>query len=141
MGHIRPSISFWEAPVLFVKKKDGILHMCINYWGLNKKSIRNIFPLPQIDKIFDKLREAKIFSKMNLNIAYHQIWIQDGDEEKTAFNYQEWHFKFTVMTFRLTNAPPMWQTMIQQVLKEIKRVYVYLDDILMATMMEEEHLD
>ncbi len=141
MGHIRPSISPWGAPVLFVKKKDGTLRMCIDYRGLNKKSIRNVFPLPRIDEIFDELRGAKIFSKMDLNIAYHQIRIRDGDEEKTAFNCQEGHFEFTVMTFGLTNAPPTWQTMIQQVLKGIRGVYVYLDDILMAALTEEEHLD
>ncbi len=73
MEHIQPSISPWEAPVLFVKKKDGTLRMCIDYRGLNKKLIRNVFPLPRIDEIFDELRGAKIFSKMDLNMAYHQI--------------------------------------------------------------------
>ena len=98
-GFIRPSTSPWGAPVLFVKKKDGSLRLCIDYRQLNKVTIKNKYPLPRIDDLFDQLQGAQCFSKIDLRLEYHQLRIRSGDVPRTAFRTR------LVMSFGLTNAP------------------------------------
>ena len=103
-GFIRSSVSPWGAPVLFVKKKDGTLRLCVDYRQLNKMKVKNKYPLPRIDDLFDQLKGASVFSKIDLRSGYHQLMIKDADVNKTAFRTRYGHYKFVVLPFALTNA-------------------------------------
>ena len=103
-GFIRPSICPWGASVLFVRKKDGSLRMCIDYRQLNKVTIKNKYRLPRIDDLFDQLQGASYFSKIDLRFDYHQIKVRECDILKTIFRTRYGHFEFLVMSFGLTNA-------------------------------------
>ena len=141
-GHIRPSSSSFGAPVLPVKKKDGSMRMCIDYRGLNDITMKNTFPLPRIDDLHDRLGKAHYFSKLDLYSGYHQIPIRQGDEHKTAFTSRYGTYEFLVMPFGLTNAPATFQTAITDLFRDWLDdfVIVYLDDILIYSPSQEQHL-
>ncbi|GJW24028.1 putative nucleotidyltransferase, ribonuclease H [Tanacetum coccineum] len=142
-GFIRPSYSPWGAPVLFVKKKDGSFWMCIDYRELNKLTVKNRYPLPRIDDLFDQLQGARYFSKIDLRSGYHQLRVHEEDIPKTAFRTRYGHFEFTVMPFGLTNAPAVFMDLMNRVCKLYldKFVIVFIDDILIYSKTKEEHED
>ncbi|GJR11801.1 putative reverse transcriptase domain-containing protein [Tanacetum coccineum] len=140
-GFIRPSHSPWGATVLFVKKKDGAMRMCIDYRELNKLTIKNSYPLPRIDDLFDQLQGACCLSKIDLRSGYHQLRVREEDIPKTAFKTRYGHFEFTVMPFWLTNAPAIFMDLMNRVCKPYldKFVIVFIDDILIYLKSEKEH--
>ncbi|GKB06259.1 putative reverse transcriptase domain-containing protein [Tanacetum coccineum] len=140
-GFIRPSHSPWGAPVLFVKKKDGSMRMCIDYKELNKLTIKNRYPLPRIDDLFDQLQDACCFSKIDLRSGYHQLRVREEDVPKTAFRTRYGHFEFTVTPFGLTNTPAIFMDLLNRVCKPYldKFVIVFIDDILIYLKSKEEH--
>ena len=142
-GHIRPSSSSFGAPVLLVTKKDGSMRMCIDYRSLNDITIKNTFPLPRIDDLHDRLGKARFFTKLDLYSGYHQIPIRPGDEHKTAFTSRYGTYEFLVMPFGLTNAPATFQTAMNILFRHWLDdfVTVYLDDILIYSPDEAQHLD
>ena len=111
-GFICPSSSPWGAPVIFVDKKDGTQRMCVDYHSLNEVTIKNKYPLPRIDDLFDQLRGAYVFSKIDLRSGYHQLKIQNSDIPKTAFTTRYGLYEYTVMSFGLTNAPAYFMYLI-----------------------------
>ncbi|GJV44167.1 reverse transcriptase domain-containing protein [Tanacetum coccineum] len=140
-GFIRPSHPPRGAPVLFVKKKDGLMRMCVDYRELNKLTVKNRYPLPRINDLFDQLQGACYFSKIDLRLGYHQLRVQEEDIPKTAFRTRYGHFEFTVMPFGLTNAPAIFMDLMNRVCKPYldKFVIVFIDDILIYSKSEEEH--
>ncbi|XP_058216665.1 uncharacterized protein LOC131327526 [Rhododendron vialii] len=142
-GFIRPSTSPWGAPTLFVKKKEGTLRLCIDYRQLNKITIKNRYPLPRIDDLFDQLRGSTCFSKIDLRSGYHQLRIRDCDILKTAFRTRYGHYEFIVMPFGLTNAPAVFMCLMNQIFTPYldKFVVVFIDDILVYSPTEKEHED
>ncbi|GKC89601.1 putative reverse transcriptase domain-containing protein, partial [Tanacetum coccineum] len=104
-GFIRPSSLPWGAPILFVKKKDGSFHMCIDYRELNKLTVKNRYPLPRIDDLFDQLQGLSVYSKIDLRSGYHQLRVHKEDILKTMFRTRYGHYEFQVMPFGLTNSP------------------------------------
>ena len=131
-GFIRPSVSPWGAPMLFVKKKDGTLRLCIDYRQLNKLIVKNKYLLPKIYDLFDQMKGATIFSKIDLRSGYHQLRIKDVDVHKTAFRMQYGHYEFLVMSFGLTNAPTAFMDLMNLVFRLYLDhfVVVFIDDIL-----------
>ncbi|GJV24719.1 putative reverse transcriptase domain-containing protein [Tanacetum coccineum] len=140
-GFIRPSSSPWGAPVLFVKKKDGSFRMCINYRELNKLTVKNRYPLPRIDDLFDQLQGSSVYSKIDLRSGYHQLQVRKEDISKTTFRTQYGHYEFQVMPFGLTNAPAVFMDLMNRVCKPYldKFVIVFIDDILIYSKNKKEH--
>jgi hypothetical protein len=140
-GYIHPSVSTWGAPILLVKKKDGMLRLCIDFQQLNKVTLKNKYPLPRIDDLFDQLKDAKIFSKIDLRFGYLQVRINEEDINKTTFRIRYNHYEFTVVLFGLSNAPTVFMCLMNGVFRDYleKFVIVFLDDILVYSKSEEEH--
>jgi hypothetical protein len=142
-GYIKPSKLPYGAPVLFVHKKDGTLRMCVDYRALNKATVKNRYPLPRINDLFDHLSGAKVFSRINLCSGYYQIRIKEGDKEKTACRTRYGSYEFMVMPFGLTNAPTTFCTLMNDIFREWLDdfVVVYIDDILIYSSSLEEHAE
>jgi hypothetical protein len=141
-GFIHPSSSPCRAPMIFVPKKDGTQRLCVDYHTLNEVTIKNKYPLPRIDDLFDQLRGACVFSKIDFRSGYHQLKIRECDIPKTAFVSWYGLYEYTVMSFGLTNAPAYFMYMMKNVFMEYldKFVVVFIDDILVYSRCEEEHL-
>jgi hypothetical protein len=142
-GFIRPSSSPWGAPVLFMNKKDGSRRMCVDYRSLNEVTIKNKYPLPRIEDMFDQMRGATVFSKIDLRSGYHQLNIRTEDIPKTAFTTRYGLYEFLVMSFGLTNAPAYFMNLMNKVFMEYldQFVVVFIDDILVYSENEEAHED
>ncbi|GJY25596.1 putative reverse transcriptase domain-containing protein [Tanacetum coccineum] len=140
-GFIHPSSSPWGAPVLFVKKKDGSFCMCIDYRELNKLTVKNRYPLPRINDLFDQLQGSSVYSKFDLRSRYHQLRVREEDILITAFRTRYGHYEFQVMLFGLTNAPAVFMDLMNRVCKPYldKFVIVFIDDILIYSKTKEEH--
>ena len=140
-GIIRPSSSPAGAGFFFVGKKDGTLRPCIDYRGINQMRVRNRYPLPLMNMVFDLLKRASIFTKLDLRNAYHLVRIKEGDEWKTAFNTPTGHWEYLVMPFGLTNVPAVFQTLVNDDLGDMinKFVFVYLNDILIISQDAQSH--
>jgi hypothetical protein len=126
---------------MFVNKKAGTLRLCIDFRKLNKVTVKNKYPLPRIDDLFDQLKGAKIFSKIDLRSRYHQVRIKDEDIRKTTFRTRYGHYKFIVVPFGLSNTPVVFMCLMNGVLKNYldKFFIVFLDDIFVYSKSEEEH--
>ena len=140
-GFIQPSSSPWGCPAIFVKKKDETLRLCVDYRPLNEVTIKNKYPLPRIDLLFDQLAGAKVFSKIDLRSGYHQIKIKPEDIPKTAFTTRYGLYEYLVMSFGLTNALAHFMYLMNSVfMPELdKFVVVFIDDILVYSKNKEEH--
>ncbi|GJZ96911.1 putative nucleotidyltransferase, ribonuclease H [Tanacetum coccineum] len=141
-GFIRPSSLPGGAPVLFFKKKDGSFQMCIDYRELNKLTVKNRYPLPRINDLFDQLQGSSVYSKIDLRSGYHQLRVREEDIPKTAFKTRYGHYEFQVMPFGLTNAPAVFMDLMNRVCKPYldKFVIVFIDDILIYSKNKKEHL-
>jgi hypothetical protein len=138
---IRPRSSPWRAPVIFVPKKNGTQRLCVDYRALNEVAIKNKYPLPRIDDLFDQLCGASMFSKIDLQSGYHQLKIRECDISKIEFVSRYGMYEFTMMSFELTNAPTYFMYIMNKVFMEYldKFVVVFIDDILVYSRREEEH--
>jgi hypothetical protein len=140
-GYIRPSVSPWGVPVLFVKKKNNTLRLCIDYRQLNKVTIKNKYPFPRIDDMFDQLGGTSIFSKIYMKSGYHQVRIKGEDIHKTTFRTRYRHYEFMLVAFGLTNAPATFMCLMNNVLSKFldKFVLVFIDVILIYSKNREDH--
>ena len=140
-GFMRPSTSPWGTPVLFAKKKDKNLRLCIDYRQLNRVTIKNRYPLPRIDDLFDQLRGARVYSEIDICTGYHQLRVEDTDIPKAAFRTHYGHFEFTVMPIGLTNALAAFMDLMHRVFQLYldQFVVVFVDDILIYSQSEREN--
>ncbi|GJU03915.1 putative reverse transcriptase domain-containing protein [Tanacetum coccineum] len=140
-GFIRPSTSPWGDPVLFVKKKDRSFRMYIDYREFNKLTVKNRYPLPRIDDLFDQLQGSSVYSKIELRSGYHQLRVRDEDIPKTAFRIRYRHYEFQVMPFGLTNTPAVFMDLMNRACKPYldKFVIVFIDFILIYSRNKKEH--
>jgi len=141
-SYIRPSKSPYGVPVLFQKKHDGFLRLCIDYQALNKITIKNKYPIPRINDLFDQFRDARYFTKLDLRSGYYQVRIGEGDEPKTACVTRYGLYEFRVMPFGLRNALATVHTLMNKVLAPFldRFVFVYLNDIVIYSKSLEEHV-
>ena len=132
MGHIKPSSNPFASSVVLVKKKDDIMRMCIEYRELNKKTIKNRYPIPRIDELINEMHMEMYFSKVDLRSGYHQIWVREEDIHKTTFLCHYAHYEFLFMPFRLTSAPTTFQSCMNHIFnkKLMKLLVVFFDDII-----------
>jgi hypothetical protein len=142
-GFIRPSSSPWGALVLFVEKKDGTQRMCVDYRSLNEVTIKNKSPLPRIEDLFDQMKGASVFLKIDLRSGYHQLKIRESGIPKTAFRTRYGLYEYTVMSFGQTNAPAYFMYLMNKVFVEYldRFIVVFIDDILVFSRTMEEHED
>jgi hypothetical protein len=140
-GFIRPSVSPWGAPVLYVKKKDGTMRLCIDYQELNRVTIKNKYPLPRIEDLFDQLKEAKVFLKIDLRSGYHQLKIKEKDVQKMAIRTRYGHYEFRVMPSKVTNATSVFMDLMNRVFHMYLDLFVVVfnDDILIYSINHQEH--
>jgi hypothetical protein len=140
-GFIRPSSSAWGAPTIFVPKKDGTQRLCVDYHALNEVTIKNKYPLPRIDDLFDQLHGACVFFNVDLRSGYHQLKVQECDILKTAFVSRYGMYEFTVILFILTNAPAYFMYTMNKIFMEYldKFVVVFINDISIYSRSKEEH--
>jgi hypothetical protein len=140
-GYIRQSVSPWGAPILFLKKKNGTLSICIDFIQLNKVMVKNTYPLPRIDDLFYQLRDANVFSNICLRSIYHEVRIKEEEISNTTFRTRYNHYEFTVVPFGLTNAPVIFMCLMNAIFREYleKFVIVFLDGILVYSKYEEEN--
>ena len=138
---IHPSVSPWGASMLFVKKKDGTVRLCVDYRQLNKMTVKKKYPLPRINDLFDQLKGASVFSKIDLQSRYHQLRIKDADVHKTAFRMRYRHYEFLIMSFGLTNAPTAFMDLMNHVFRPYvdQFVVMFIDDILVYSKDQEDH--
>ncbi|KAL4367585.1 hypothetical protein GQ457_05G021690 [Hibiscus cannabinus] len=142
-GFIRPNTSPWGAPVLFVKKNDGSMRLCIDYRQLNRVTIKNKYPLPRVADLFDQLKDASVFLKIDLRSGYYQMRVKDADVPKTTFRTRYGHFEFLVMPFGLKNAPATFMDLMNRIFKPYldKFIVVFIDDILIYSRNNDEHAE
>ena len=139
-GKVQRSRSQASSPILFIRKANGSLRLCVDYHGLNNLTIPNKYPLPRIDELLEKTRGSKFFTKLNLKNGYYLIRIAEGEECQTAFHIEKGLFEYTVMPFGLTNAPASFQVMMDEIFDGLEGVIWYLDNILIhGGSTEEEH--
>jgi hypothetical protein len=138
---IHPSQSPAGASILFIKKKDSLLHLTVNYQGINKITKKDRYPLPLIPDLLDHLHSACMFTKINLHSVYSLVCIANGNEWKTAFQTRFGSYEFLVMHYRLTNAPASFQAFMNNIFKDLLDIYVviYLDDILIFSADPTSH--
>ena len=117
-GFIKPSVSPRTAPVLFNRKKDGTMRLCINYHGLNQATIKNKYPIPRIDELLDRLHGSHIFTKIDLKSGYYKIRIKEDDIPKMGFNTRYGHYEFTIIPFDLTNAQAIFNCLKSDIFRE-----------------------
>jgi hypothetical protein len=143
IGYIHPSSSPWGSPVIFVLKKGGTQRMCVDYRSLNEVTIKNMYPLPRIDDLFDQLKGACVFLKIDLRSEYHQLKIRSTNIPKTTFITRYGLYEYTVMSFGLTNAPSYFMYLMNKVFMESldKFMVVFIDDNLILSMNDEEHVE
>ncbi|MBW0516928.1 hypothetical protein O181_056643, partial [Austropuccinia psidii MF-1] len=141
-GFIRPTSSSTGVPVLFVKKKDGALGLCVDYHKLNAVTRKNKYPVPPMNQLLNVFNVSSIFSKIDLRGAYNLLRIKEGDEHLTAFRTKCGSFEYLVMPFGLTNAPASFQNLVNDIFQDLLDVYVvvYLDDLMVFSQFEEEHV-
>jgi transposase InsO family protein len=138
---IEPSKSPYSAPLLFVRKKDGSLRLVLDYRALNAITVKNRYPIPRIDDLLDGLKGAQVFSCLDLSGGYHQLQLQESDRPKTAFATHLGHYQWRVMPMGISNAPSVFQATMNHLFQHMigKSVFIYLDDILIASRTAEEH--
>ena len=139
---IEHSTSPWSSPVVLVKKKDGTTRFCVDYRRLNQITTKDAFPLPRIDDIYDQLTKATYFSKFDFKSGYFQVPLDKADRPKTAFSTRDGHFQFKVLPQGLTNGPPTFQRIVNQILgpNRWKHMLAYIDDIIIYSKTFMEHL-
>jgi hypothetical protein len=140
-GLIRPSYSEFGSPILFVRKADGSLRLCIDYRGLNEATRKDAYPLPRVDDTLDELKDANFYSHLDLASGFWPVRVRDQDIHKTAFQTPDGLMEWVAMPFGLCNAPSTFQRMMNDILRDFlhKIVTVYLDDVCIYSRTLEEH--